>query len=79
MPPGKSRRPRKAPEAKPVATIAPSGLQAWHCFAFLVVIAVLWHYLRGLLIVVGMVAKIILESELAVSSLSANGLRAGRH
>jgi hypothetical protein len=56
MPPGKTRRPAKAPKAKPVATIAPSGLKTWQTFAFLVVIVVLWHYLRGLLIIVGMAA-----------------------
>ena len=56
MPPGKPRRPAKAPKAKPVAAIAPSGLKTWQTFAFLIVAAVLWHYLRGLLIVVGMVA-----------------------
>ena len=48
MPPGKPRRPAKAPEAKPVAAIAPTGIKTWQTFAFLVVIAVLWHYLRGL-------------------------------
>jgi len=53
---GAFERSAKAPKAKPVAAIAPSGLKTWQTFAFLVVIAVLWHYLRGLLIVVGMVA-----------------------
>ena len=53
--PTKKSRSSKTPAA-PVATIVPSGLKTWQTFAFLVVIAVLWHYLRGLLIVVGMVA-----------------------
>jgi hypothetical protein len=49
MPTNKPRGPRRQ-KAKPVAAaIAPSGLKAWHCFAFLVVIAILWHYFRPLL------------------------------
>jgi hypothetical protein len=55
--PTKRRARRSKTSAAPVAaTIAPSGLKTWQTFAFLVVIAVLWHYLRGLLIVVGMMA-----------------------
>jgi hypothetical protein len=54
MPPRKPRRPAKAPEAQPVAAaIAPSGLKTWQTFAFLIVIAIVWHYFRPLLIVVG--------------------------
>jgi hypothetical protein len=56
MPTNKPQRPAKAPEAQPAAAIAPSGLKTWHTFAFLIGIAVLWHYLRGLLIVVGFLA-----------------------
>jgi hypothetical protein len=54
MPTKKSRR-SDAP-TEPVAAIAPSGLKTWHTFAFLIVTGVVWYYLRGLLIVVGMVA-----------------------
>jgi hypothetical protein len=54
MPPGKPRRPAKAPKAKPTAAIAPSGLQVWHCFAFLIVAAIVWYYLKGPLIVIGL-------------------------
>ena len=54
MPTKKSRRSKTT--TAPVAAIAPSGLKTWQTFAFLIVAAVLWHYLRGLLIVVGMVA-----------------------
>ena len=47
MPTNKPQRPAKAPEAQPAAAIA--GLQSWHTFAFLIVIAVLWLILdRGL-------------------------------
>jgi hypothetical protein len=56
MPTNKPRGPRRQ-KAKPVAAaIAPSGLKAWHCFAFLVGIAILWHYFRPLLILIGMAA-----------------------
>ena len=48
MPPGKPARSRK-----PVATIAPSDLKAWHCFAFLIAAATVWYYFRPLLIVIG--------------------------
>ena len=53
MPTNKPQRPAKAPEAQPAAAIAPSGLKTWHTFAFLIVIAIVWHYFRPLLIVVG--------------------------
>jgi hypothetical protein len=36
------------------STIAPSSLKAWHCFAFLVVAAIVWYYLKRPLIVIGM-------------------------
>jgi hypothetical protein len=32
--------------------IAPSGLKAWHCFAFLIVTAVAWYYAGPLILVV---------------------------
>jgi hypothetical protein len=53
MPPRK-RRPERIQKAQPVvAAIAPSGLRSWHTFVFLIVAAVVWHYFRPLLIVVG--------------------------
>ena len=48
-------RDRKA-KARPAAAIAPSGLQAWHCFAFLIVAAVIWYAAKGPLIVIGVLA-----------------------
>ena len=55
MPPIKPRGRKE--KAQPVAaTIAPSGLKTWQTFAFLVVIAIVWHYFRPLLIVAGMFA-----------------------
>ena len=53
--PIKRRARRGKPSAATVAaTIAPSSLKAWHCFAFLVVAAIVWYYLKGPLIVIGM-------------------------
>jgi hypothetical protein len=37
-------------------TIAPSGLQAWHAFAFLIVAAVVWYAAKGPLIAIGLLA-----------------------
>jgi hypothetical protein len=56
MPPNKPRA-RKTPKIQPVTTIAaspvaPSGLKAWHCFAFLIVTAVAWHYAGPLILVI---------------------------
>ena len=42
--PTKRRARRSKTSAAPVAAIAPSGLKTWQTFAFLVVIAVVWHY-----------------------------------
>ena len=42
--PTEGRRSDVAPA--PVAAIAPSGLRAWHCFAFLIVTAVvMWFWI----------------------------------
>jgi hypothetical protein len=42
--PIKRRARRVKPSAAAVAaTIAPSSLKAWHCFAFLVVAAIVWY------------------------------------
>jgi hypothetical protein len=35
------------------APIAPSGLKTWHCFAFLIVAAIVWTYLKWPLIIAG--------------------------
>ena len=40
----------------PVAAIAPSGLRAWLCFAFLIVAATIWYAAKGPLIVIGLLA-----------------------
>jgi hypothetical protein len=40
----------------PVAAIAPSGLRAWHCFAFLIVAATIWYAAKGPLIGIGLLA-----------------------
>jgi hypothetical protein len=42
----------KAPLALPASPIAPSGLKAWHCFAFLIVTAVAWHYAGPVILVI---------------------------
>jgi len=70
MPTNKPQRPAKAPEAQPAAAIA--GLQSWHTFAFLIVIAVLL-FARAL-DCRRIPGRIVLESELAVPPLSPNGL-----
>ena len=52
--PTESRRSDVPPA--PVAAIAPSGLRAWHCFAFLIVAATIWYAAKGPLIVIGLLA-----------------------
>ena len=39
---------------EPVAAIAPSGLQTWHCLAFLIVAAIVWYAAKGPLIGIGL-------------------------
>jgi hypothetical protein len=51
--PARRRAKRSAAPVATISTIAPSDLKAWHCFAFLITTAVVWHYFRPLLIVVG--------------------------
>jgi hypothetical protein len=54
IPTNKPQRPAKAPEAKPAAAIAPSGLQSWHTFASLIVAAIVWYAAKGPLIGIGL-------------------------
>ena len=54
----KSRSRNRRRRQRPPALIAPSGLKSWHCFAFLIVAAVIWHYLRGPLIGLGVLVVI---------------------
>lgn len=39
----------------PVAAIAPSGLKAWHCFAFLIVTAITYYYVGALVLLIAAV------------------------
>jgi hypothetical protein len=50
-------RPHRQPRSRPAPTavIAPSGLQTWHCFAFLIVAAIVWYFMKWPLIVVAMI------------------------
>lgn len=43
----------------PAAAIAPSGLQTWHCFAFLIVAAIVWYFIRWPFIVIGSFAAFV--------------------
>lgn len=50
-------KPRKAVPAA-TAGIAPSGLKSWHTFAFLIVTALIWYWLKWPFIIISTLAAI---------------------
>ena len=47
------------PAALVAPAVAPSGLQSWHTFAFLIAAAALWYYARAPIIGIGLIVGIL--------------------
>ncbi|MGY2987744.1 hypothetical protein [Bradyrhizobium sp. USDA 4508] len=55
-----AHKPRAGTPRKATPAIAPSGLKSWHTFAFLIVTALIWYWLKWPIIVFGTMAAIVL-------------------